>query len=225
MWCPLHPPHHTTLTILTAISQNCQEYLRTLSSVLSPASLLALPNPVEIAIIGCGQPDLIPMYTRATACPFPIYADPSKRLYSSLGMTRTLNLGPKSPEYMQLSIPSSAFRSFIQALRSGSKALSGGDFWQVGGEFVIEEGRAVWCHRMRNTRDHAEFGLLKEELGYNGEKPPVRKRWSTGLVRSLSNRRQSWSRSRDREERPRPSSMVLDRLKEEPVNGQVDVAA
>jgi len=165
------------------------------------------------------------MYTRATACPFPIYADPSKRLYSLLGMTRTLNLGPKSPEYMQLSIPSSAFRSFIQALRSGSKALSGGDFWQVGGEFVIEKGRAVWCHRMRNTRDHAEFGVLKEELGYHGQKPPVRKRWSMGVVRSLSSRRQSWSRSRDRDERPRPSSMVLDRLREEPVNGHVDVAA
>lgn len=85
---------------------------------------------------------------------------------------------------------------------------------------MIEEGRAVWCHRMRNTRDHAEFGVLKEELGYHGQKPLVRmKRWSTGLARSLSNRRQSWSRSRDREERARPSSMVLDRLREEPVNG------
>lgn len=141
-------------------------------------------------------------------------------------MTRTLNLGPKSPEYMQLSIPSSAFRSFLQALRSGSKALSGGDFWQVGGEFVLEGGRVVWCHRMRNTRDHAEFGVLKEELGYAGGKPPVRsKRWSMGVVRSLSSRRQSWARSGEREERGRPASMVLDRLREEPVGGQVGVGA
>lgn len=91
---------------------------------------------------------------------------------------------------------------------------------------MIEGGRAVWCHRMRDTRDHAEFGVLKEELGFNGAKPPVRsKRWSTGLVRSLSNRRRSWSRSRDHVERPRPASMVLDRLREEPVNGYVDVAS
>lgn len=104
---------------------------------------------------------------------------------------------------------------------------------QVGGEFVIEKGKGVWCHRMRNTRDHAEFGVLREELGYDGAKPPVRKRWSTGLVRELSNRRRSWSnRSPKRDEgeereKGRPMSMVLDRLKEEPVqtNGVVDVAA
>ncbi|KAL8817719.1 MAG: hypothetical protein Q9191_008091 [Dirinaria sp. TL-2023a] len=214
---------------------NCQEYLRTLASVLTPSSLLQLPTPTSIIVIGCGQPDLIPMYIKETSCPFPIYCDPTKSLYKSLGMTRTLDLGPRNPAYMQMSVPSAIVRSFLQALRAGNKMLSGGDFSQVGGEFLFEkvedEGeedrRAVtWCHRMRNTRDHAEFSVLKTELGYNGERPPVRKRWSTGLVRSLSNRRLSWKGG---EERPRPGSMVLlDKLKEEPLGtsgAHVGVAA
>lgn len=230
-WSFIPGPFHPYLnTELTQYSQNCQEYLRTLSSVLSPESLKNLPTPTEIIVIGCGQPDLIPMYIRETECPFPIYADPSKKLYQRLGMMRTLDLGPKNPAYMQMSVPSAIVRSFLMALRAGSKALSGGDFSQVGGEFLFENDCAVWCHRMKNTRDHAEFAVLKTELGYDGARPPVRKRWSTGLVRSLSNRRQSWSRSRergDRDEKPRPMSVVMDRVKEEPTGTptQVDVAA
>ena len=54
--------------------------------------------------------------------------------------------------------------------------LSGGDFWQVGGEFVFEttpapspeqgkgETKVTWCHRMRNTRDHAELSEIKSVL-------------------------------------------------------------
>lgn len=66
--------------------------------------------------------------------------------------------------------------------------LSGGDFWQVGGEFIFEstpsplpsqaqdgtekekgksrgETKVTWCHRMRNTRDHAEMSEIKSVLG------------------------------------------------------------
>ena len=155
------------------------------------------------------------MYIKETECPFPIYADPTRKLYAQLGMTRTLELGPKNPDYVQSSLLSVCIRSFLQGLRAGTKALKGGDFWQVGGEFVLENGRAVWCHRMKNTRDHAEFSELRSELGYDGEKPPVRRRWSQGLVRSLSNRRQSWSRNRDRGSKGSPPASVMEQLKED----------
>lgn len=155
------------------------------------------------------------MYIKETECPFPIYADPTKRLYNLLGMTRTLDLGPRNPEYMQMSLPTAIIRAFLQALRAGNKALRGGDFSQVGGEFILEDGRAVWCHRMKNTRDHAEFSVLRSELGYDGEKPPVRRRWSQGLARSLSNKRQSWSMSRERGSKGSPPASVMEQLKEE----------
>lgn len=76
--------------------------------------------------------------------------------------------------------------------------LRGGDFRQVGGEFLFENGKVTWCHRMRNTRDHAEIPDLRKHLGLDGEEKPVKKRWSTaalgkGLGRRLSSRRQSWA--------------------------------
>jgi hypothetical protein len=175
--------------------QNCQEYLRTLCASVTPAALLALPAPAQIVVIGCGQPELIDFYADATACPFPIYADPTKRLYGELGMTRTLRLGSARPAYMQQSILRGALMSIVQELSSGRKAFKGGDIWQVGGEFLFENGSAAWCHRMANTRDHAEVPELRARLGLDGDvAPPMRKRWTlnpAALRRTMSSRRPS----------------------------------
>ncbi|KAI9753057.1 MAG: hypothetical protein M4579_005356 [Chaenotheca gracillima] len=197
---------------------NCQEYLRTLTRAVTPDSLLSLPVPTFITIIGCGRPELIPMYIEATGCPFPIYADPSRKLYDSLGMTRTLTLGPK-PEYMRISLLTAMVTSVVQGLRQGTGATKAGDVKQVGGEFLFEDGVVTWCHRMRNTRDHAEVPKLRLVMGLDGaekeeekeketsteERTPARlrkrdssagagvaasrKRWSTSLSRALSTRR------------------------------------
>ena len=101
--------------------------------------------------------------------------------------------------------------------------LSGGDFKQVGGEFLFQNGKVTWCHRMKNTRDHAELPLVRQQLGLDDTPAPQRKRWSAasiggGLTRRLSNRRPiSWaggprSKSRNRLERP---ASGMDFLKED----------
>ncbi|KAE8449854.1 hypothetical protein EG329_007331 [Mollisiaceae sp. DMI_Dod_QoI] len=198
---------------------NCQEYIRTLNSSITPASLLALPIPTFIVVVGHGDPSLIPMYQRETSCPFPIYADPTKKLYDELGMMRTLDLGPR-PEYQRKQLWSMMLASFVQSLKmlKGGKALKGGDYHQVGGEFLfepidltspvtspeeqqkelgdkkgeegmlemgkVEEKHVTWCHRMRNTRDHAEIPELMEVLGFEGENVPHgvnEKRWQAAL--------------------------------------------
>ncbi|KAL9068860.1 MAG: hypothetical protein Q9161_005947 [Pseudevernia consocians] len=202
--------------------QNCQEYLRTFASSITPESLSALSPPTEILVIGCGQPHLIPMYIEATGCPYPIYADPTRRLYHLLRMTSTLNPG-KTPEYMQRSFLSMAVKSFLQELKSGRNMLSGGDFRQVGGEFLFQNGKVTWCRRMRNTRDHAEVPIVRQQLGLDDTPTPQRKRWSAaaiggGITRRLSNRRpMSWaggprSKSGNRVERP---ASGMDFLKED----------
>ncbi|KAL8796563.1 MAG: hypothetical protein Q9182_007355 [Xanthomendoza sp. 2 TL-2023] len=201
---------------------NCQEYLRSLSTSITPETLNKLSPPIDIRIVGCGQPDLIPMYLRETECPYPIYADPSKKLYAELGMTRTLNLGPKAPQYMQYSLPSAMVRAGYQVLKAGRSAFKGGDYWQVGGEFIFEDGHVTWCHRMKNTRDHAEVPEIRRQLGLDGARPPLRKTFSSGIRRSssqlgrkLSDRRKSWSRSRDRTEKPSPDGSMMERLRED----------
>ncbi|OWO99441.1 hypothetical protein B2J93_3882 [Marssonina coronariae] len=118
---------------------NCQEYIRCLTTSISPSSLLSLPTPTFIAIVGCGSPSLIPMYQAETNCSFPIYADPTKKLYSELGMLRTLNMGAR-PEYQRKQVVSMMVTSFMQSMRMLKKgqALKGGNMYQVGGEFLFE---------------------------------------------------------------------------------------
>src|SRR6266487_3350361 len=141
--------------------QSCQEYLRTLTSLITPQALLSLPTPTFITIIGCGSPELINMYTSITECPFPTYADPTRKLYDVLGMTRTLDLGSKKPDYIQSSLLTTVVKSIYQGVKSGRGALKGGDIKQVGGEFMFEDGNVVWCHRMPNTRGHTEVIELR----------------------------------------------------------------
>lgn len=118
---------------------NCQEYLRTLSEIITPDSLLRLPLSTFILIIGCGEPSLIEFYKETTGCQFPIYTDPQRSLFKELGMTQTWEMGAK-PTYMRRSMGSSIVQSITQGLRSipAGNALKSGNFSQVGGEFLFE---------------------------------------------------------------------------------------
>lgn len=126
--------------------------------------------PTQIIVIGCGSPDLIKQYKTATSCPFPIFADPSRELFKLLGMNISFNmLGKSRPEYMRNINPAQwiAEQSKFQMKSKGGLRLKakGGNIFQIGGEFLFEDGRVVWCHRMRNYRGHAEVDTIKRVLG------------------------------------------------------------
>ncbi|OCL01168.1 uncharacterized protein K441DRAFT_488081, partial [Cenococcum geophilum 1.58] len=184
---------------------NCQEYLRTLASSVTPEALLTLPTPTFITVIGCGRPELIDMYAATTGCPFPIYADPTRKLYDYLGMGRTLDLGKKKPDYIQSNLFATTVQSIAQVLKTGRDGLKGGDFKQVGGEFMFEEEKVVWCHRMRNTRDHAQVPELRRIIGLDDAKPPIRKRWSHG-IKEIKQRNTSWGKGKEPKEGRRSGS-------------------
>lgn len=139
------------------------------------------------------------MYTEATSCPFPIYADPTRKLYDHLGMTRTYDLGSK-PAYMQTHLLINSVQSIFQSLGSGKNALKGGDFKQVGGEFLFENGQCTWAHRMKTTRGHAEVSELRGLIGLDETRPPLRKRWSHGVKAPATDKRRSmsWGRLRSK---------------------------
>ncbi|KAH8893290.1 hypothetical protein GQ53DRAFT_108417 [Thozetella sp. PMI_491] len=209
---------------------NCQEYLRALSASITPDALLRLPISTFIAVVGCGDPGLIDMYASETNCPFPIYADPTRKLYDELGMIKTLALGAR-PAYMSKSILRSSLHSVVQGLKQIGTGLvtKAGDQRQIGGEFLFEpydiqspvvtpwsetdskqlelngngansrhsgsldgkddtgtsEAKQVtWCHRMKNTRDHAEIPELMEILGLDGQGKPIedQKRWAKAIL-------------------------------------------
>ncbi|KAF8429227.1 AhpC/TSA antioxidant enzyme-domain-containing protein [Tirmania nivea] len=134
----------------------CQAYVRSLAQT-------TLTNR-KLIIIGCGNPVLIPKYSSDTSCPFPIYAEPTGKLYSILGMTKTLQQG-KMPKYMEgQGVISSTLKGIWHALSWGSP-LSGGNISQVGGEFLFVNGEVGWCHRMKTTMDHVEVEDLKKVMG------------------------------------------------------------
>lgn len=117
------------------------------------------------------------------------------------------------PEYQRSNAVSLTIRSLFQNLRQIpiGDALSGGDMRQVGGEFLFEpiyeeskdsqspdtfvpdgrwnkrygagKKRVTWCHRMKNTRDHAELPEVREVLGFRDEGVGGgnKKRWSMAL--------------------------------------------
>ncbi|TKA70850.1 hypothetical protein B0A49_07044 [Cryomyces minteri] len=167
----LHPPRPPDTPQHTALTgaQNCQDFIRALSAAITPAALAALPTRTTLTIIGCGASDLIPMYAHATHCAFPLFADPDRAIYDALGMTRTLNLGPRKPDYVVGGMVANVLSSVWQGLKQGAAALKGGDVQQVGGEFLFDgAGEVTWCHRMRYTRDHTEVEELKTMLGLSG---------------------------------------------------------
>ncbi|TFB07742.1 Thioredoxin-like protein [Trichoderma ghanense] len=146
---------------------NCQEYLRTLSEVITPDSLLRLPISTFITVVGCGDPKLIDMYAKETGCPFPIYTDPTRQLFDALGMVKTLTMGVK-PAYTKKSTSKGIFDSIVQGLRQVPKglALKSGDHRQVGGEFLFEPLHISTPLSTPREEQHPQFGTLeKPEAG------------------------------------------------------------
>jgi hypothetical protein len=75
----------------------------------------------------------------------------------------TLNLGSR-PEYFQRNESKWIVAQVKQMMKEKKQGLKGGAWWWIGGEFLIRQGKLVWCHRMKNYRDHAEMDVLKKLL-------------------------------------------------------------
>jgi peroxiredoxin len=111
---------------------NCKEYVTRLSEGIEPSEL-AEKN-IKLFIVGCGDPNLIKTYVKDTRSKFAIYADPSQKLYSTLELRKSLNMG-KKPEYIKSSFFGGIGKGIANGLKAGTKALKGGDMTQNGGEY------------------------------------------------------------------------------------------
>ncbi|CBQ71811.1 related to Glucose 1-dehydrogenase [Sporisorium reilianum SRZ2] len=141
----------------------CKEFV-----ALSHSTTLTDASRVSLIVVGPGQPEGISHYKQQVDNPpFDFYADPTLELYHALGVTRrNLELGSskeKVGSHHQTSVLHNVVSSVADTFKSGSLILKGGDFKQLGGEFVWDqEGRVVLAHRMRHTRDHSEISKLEQ---------------------------------------------------------------
>ncbi|KAI1107161.1 hypothetical protein F4804DRAFT_298782 [Jackrogersella minutella] len=172
---------------------NCQEYLRTLSASVTPDALLQLPVSTFIAVIGCGAPELINSYIQETGCPFPVYADPTCRLYSELGMVRTLALGSR-PAYLQgKSVAHTVISGVVQGLKQVKTGLvmKMGDQRQVGGEFLFEPATLTIDTPVTTPRSEEDKQLeppLEDDKPDNQEDPKIEEKRVTWCHRMRTTR-------------------------------------
>ena len=107
---------------------------------------------------------MISTYAKDTGCLFPIYVDPTRATYDTLGFVTNVQAGESKPKYLVQSTVANVFTSIMSGLMSGSKALSGGKMSQDGGEYVWVDGKLVYSHIMQNSSDHLEIEDLEKIL-------------------------------------------------------------
>lgn len=146
-------------------------YTRFLAENATPEKLEKVST--AIVIVGHGDVKQIDMYRQETGWQYPIYTDPSEKLYSTLGMIKTWKEGPAN-KYMPHSTTWAVYWSIKTAIwrwMQGYPVFTSGAPNLQGGEFLFEgdgENKSVkWCHRMRNSRDHADSDEITEVLGLN----------------------------------------------------------
>ncbi|KZO91236.1 hypothetical protein CALVIDRAFT_521841 [Calocera viscosa TUFC12733] len=146
----------------------CQDFITQLGGVREEALHAA---GISLLVIGCGERSVIPEYRETTGYKYPIYADPTKQLYVTLGMTkRTLAATPKGEErkgYVRTGYLQYAIRGALQGpLSHPLSYIKAGDIQQLGGEFVFEPGmNCTFVSRMKHTADHMDVKDLMAKAG------------------------------------------------------------
>ncbi|EKJ68671.1 hypothetical protein FPSE_11159 [Fusarium pseudograminearum CS3096] len=150
---------------------SCVNYTSFLAKNATPEKLKELDT--AIVIVGHGDVKQVDMYRLDTGWQYPIYTDPTEKLYSTLGMIKTWKEGPPN-KYMPWTTTWAVYWSIKTAIwrfLQGYPLFSSGAPNLQGGEFLFEgEGddkKVTWCHRMRHSRDHADTDEITEVLGLN----------------------------------------------------------
>lgn len=138
----------------------CQDYVDSIAKV-KPAILEKYG--VRLIVISNGSWKMIKPYKKLLGdkCPYPIYTDRGKHLYTALGMTlRTWNAGKQKDGDVGKYITHSLGESVVVGVQAGLKMpmKPPGDQQQLGGEFILGPGlQCKFTHRMKSTRNHAEI--------------------------------------------------------------------
>lgn len=138
-----------------------------MSDAITPDTLSKLPTSTSIVVVGLGDPGLIDHYASQTHFPYPIYTNPSRRLYDALEMVSSSAVGAR-PDYISRSVFRLALDGIWQALGHipSGLAVKAGTPEQQGGEVLFEkagdggESRITWIHRMQRSWGRTEIPEL-----------------------------------------------------------------
>ncbi|KIR29979.1 hypothetical protein I309_00846 [Cryptococcus deuterogattii LA55] len=162
-------PKTVVFFIRTFWCGQCQDYTLASISILSPEALEKAG--IKVVIIGHGSWKVLKAYRRLFKCPFPIYVDGPKKLYSLMGMTKgTPKTAPWGhfwkgrAEYHQRAVPGQLVHGISNALFK-MPVKPPGDITQLGGEFIFSPGSVCeFAHRMTHASAFELAESQKEEL-------------------------------------------------------------
>jgi len=143
----------------------CQNYLIELAKV--PKESFEAAN-TDVIVVGCGEWRIIKQYKEDTGYHYPVYADPNRGLYKTLGLTSSLAPPPANAPKSSYagSVVSTTIQSIWRGLKSPIAFFKGGDISQLGGDFVLGPGNhCSFASRMRWTTDHVEVPDLMAAAG------------------------------------------------------------
>jgi len=135
----------------------CQNFVAQLADI--PKDILEKAG-VKIIVIGCGEYPLITNYKNNSNFYGEVYAEPTRKLYQTLGMNlQNFDITPKdqTPKtYVAKNRMATAAKS-IWRIRNPLHVGRQGNFSQLGGEFIMGPGNVCsFSHRMIHTEDHLE---------------------------------------------------------------------
>lgn len=99
-----------------------------------------------------------------TSDDFPIYTDPTGRIYEKLQMKRQMGGFTEPPPYSNFSFPTGLAEACKQIWKRGWTGLRGGNWNQEGGEWIFQRGKLRYAHRMEGSHDHLTAERLLEIL-------------------------------------------------------------
>jgi peroxiredoxin len=110
----------------------------------------------EVLVVGNGQPEAAAHFRERFELDFPVYTDPSRRVFELLGFRR--NLGGSAHPAVLLA----ALRARLRGIRQGKTE---GDPWQLGGVLIVEpSGEVRFRYASRFAGDHPNMDEVLRQL-------------------------------------------------------------
>ena len=112
----------------------------------------------QVLLVGMGKPAESAEFAAKYNVPFPIVADPEKRLYRKYGLKQMSTLG--------LFSPSLAIKGISAIVGGHGIGMPQGDVRQLPGVFIINTaGLIVYSHFSSNPADHPDAQTIIAALG------------------------------------------------------------
>lgn len=125
---------------------------------------------LDLAVVGQGHWHVTKSYKAVMKIPdfVRVYADPSRKIYTALGMTlRTNDQGPacSRPDYQTMGVMKASFRAIKKGVVDMPLRVPG-DLKLLGGEFILGPGlQCSFTHRMVTTRGHLDLPRVLVQAG------------------------------------------------------------